>query len=233
MNKPSKPAPRAAIKAVKDSAEDRAKDKQRQILDAAVRVFARKGFHDARVSDIAKEAGVAYGLVYHYFTNKEEILNSIFQRNWKVVVKMMESVEEQQKGLKPRLFAIVDFMMNVYKLSPDTVDLLVLEFGRSSRLASAVRHPTMDRSWGVLQHIVETGQREGEVRADADPRLLTTLFMGLVETGLASFVTRFFQRDEDTLEQMKRAIVDTFVDGVAPRADTRGGRAESRAAHNS
>ena len=53
-------------------------DKRRLILDAAVRVFARQGFHACRVSDIADEAGVAYGLVYHYFGSKEEILNTLF-----------------------------------------------------------------------------------------------------------------------------------------------------------
>lgn len=207
----------AALKPVVETAEDRARDKERQILDAAVRVFARKGFHGSRVSDIAQEAGVAYGLVYHYFTNKEEILASIFQRNWRVVVKMMESVEHQHHGLRARLTAIVDFMMNVYKLSPDTVDLLVLEFGRSSRLAQTVRHPQVDRSWAVLQRIMDDAQRDGEVRKDLDARVLTTLFLGLVETGMAAFVTRFFNRDEADIDAMKSAVVSTFVDGVAPR----------------
>ncbi len=53
-------------------------DKRRMILDAAVRVFARRGFHACRVSDIADEAGVAYGLVYHYFASKEEVLDTLF-----------------------------------------------------------------------------------------------------------------------------------------------------------
>jgi TetR/AcrR family transcriptional regulator, fatty acid metabolism regulator protein len=53
-------------------------DRRRQILDAAVRVFARQGFHACRVSDIAREAGVAYGLVYHYFDSKDQVLNELF-----------------------------------------------------------------------------------------------------------------------------------------------------------
>lgn len=228
MSKAVRPL-RAAMKPIKDSAEDRARDKQRQILDAAVRVFARKGFHTARVSDIAKEAGVAYGLVYHYFTNKEEILASIFQRNWNVVVKMMENVEEQHQGIRARVTAIVDFMMNVYKISPETVDVLVLEFGRSSRLASTVRHPTLDKSWGVLQRIIETGQRDGEVRPDLDSRVQTTFLLGLIETLFAAFVTRVFQRDEKTLEEMGKALVTTFVDGVATRSTADRARPADRA----
>ena len=61
-------------------------DKRRQILDAAVRVFARQGFHATRVSDIADEAGVAYGLVYHYFRSKDEVLNELFVERWSLLL---------------------------------------------------------------------------------------------------------------------------------------------------
>ena len=57
-------------------------DKRRLILDAAIRVFARRGFHACRVSDVADEAGVAYGLVYHYFKNKDELLETVFETGW-------------------------------------------------------------------------------------------------------------------------------------------------------
>jgi TetR/AcrR family fatty acid metabolism transcriptional regulator len=229
MAKKAGPRKAANQKPVTESAEARARDKERHILEAAVRVFARKGFHAARVSDIAREAGVAYGLVYHYFTNKDEILSSIFQRNWSVVVKMMESMEEQQQTFRARVTAIVEFMMNVYKLSPDTVDLLVLEFGRSSRLAATVRQPTVDRSWAVLQRIMEAGQKSGEARDDLDPRVMTTLFLGLIETGLAAFVTRLINQDEALIDQMKQAVVATFLDGVSPRTrPQRGAVAEGR-----
>ena len=65
---------------------DVAVDKRRQILDAAVRVFARQGFHSTRVSDIADEAGVAYGLVYHYFRSKDEVLNELFSERWSLLL---------------------------------------------------------------------------------------------------------------------------------------------------
>ena len=61
-------------------------DKRRLILDAAVRVFARQGFHTCRVSDIADEAGVAYGLVYHYFQSKDEVLDTLFLERWELLL---------------------------------------------------------------------------------------------------------------------------------------------------
>ena len=68
-------------------------DKRRQILDAAVRVFARQGFHSTRVSDIADEAGVAYGLVYHYFDSKEQVLNELFSERWSLLLAAIDETE--------------------------------------------------------------------------------------------------------------------------------------------
>ena len=70
-----------------------APDKRRLILDAAVRVFARQGFHACRVSDIADEAGVAYGLVYHYFDSKDEVLDTIFLERWNVMLDLIREVD--------------------------------------------------------------------------------------------------------------------------------------------
>ena len=68
-------------------------DRRRQILDAAIRVFARQGFNDCRVSDIAREANVAYGLVYHYFDSKDEVLNELFVERWSLLLQAIEEVD--------------------------------------------------------------------------------------------------------------------------------------------
>ena len=71
-------------------------DKRRMILDAAVRVFARQGFHACRVADIADEAGVAYGLVYHYFTSKDDVLDTLFLDRWEVMLRTIREVDAQE-----------------------------------------------------------------------------------------------------------------------------------------
>ncbi len=77
-------------------------DKRRMILDAAVRVFARQGFHACRVSDIADEAGVAYGLVYHYFASKDEILDTLFLERWDVMLETIRAVDAQKSWVRAR-----------------------------------------------------------------------------------------------------------------------------------
>ena len=78
-----------------------AADRRRQLLDAAVRVFARQGFHGCRVSDIADEAGVAYGLVYHYFDSKEQILDELFLERWDVMIAAIGEADARD-DLTPR-----------------------------------------------------------------------------------------------------------------------------------
>ena len=80
-----------------------APDKRRLILDAAVRVFARQGFHACRVSDIADEAGVAYGLVYHYFASKDEVLDTLFLERWNVMLALIREVDGASSRRASRL----------------------------------------------------------------------------------------------------------------------------------
>ncbi|HEY2631557.1 MAG TPA: helix-turn-helix domain-containing protein, partial [Solirubrobacteraceae bacterium] len=73
-----------------------AHNRRQAILDAAVKVFARQGFHGCRVSDIADEAGVAYGLLYHYFPSKDEVLNTLFLERWGIMLEMIRAVDAEQ-----------------------------------------------------------------------------------------------------------------------------------------
>ncbi len=84
----------------------RSSDKRRLILDAAVRVFARQGFHACRVSDIADEAGVAYGLVYHYFASKDEVPDTLFLERWNVMLEMIREVDARAIPVRAKLEAI-------------------------------------------------------------------------------------------------------------------------------
>src|SRR4051812_49479452 len=89
-----------------------AAEKRRLILDAAVRVFARQGFHTCRVSDIADEAGVAYGLVYHYFQSKEEVLDTLFLERWELMLAAIDEIDAQAIGPREKLYAIASFIVD-------------------------------------------------------------------------------------------------------------------------
>src|SRR5215218_9386000 len=94
-------------------------DKRRQILDAAIRVFARQGFHSTRVSDIADEAGVAYGLVYHYFDSKDQVLNELFSERWSLLLAAIDEVDAQKISVREKLDAVAGFIIESYRHDPE------------------------------------------------------------------------------------------------------------------
>ena len=113
-----------------------AADKRRMILDAAVRVFARQGFHTARVSDIADDAGVAYGLVYHYFGSKDEVLDTLFLERWNLLLDAIREVDGRDDPPRDKLYAITSFIVDSYRHDPDVMKVIIVEVTRAANRSS-------------------------------------------------------------------------------------------------
>src|SRR4051795_2992793 len=113
-------------------ARAQAAEKRRQILDAAVKVFARQGFHACRVSDIADEAGVAYGLVYHYFSSKDEVLDTLFLERWDVLLTTISEVDGRDVPARDKLEAIAGFIVDSYRHDPDLMKVIIVEVTRAA-----------------------------------------------------------------------------------------------------
>src|SRR2546421_4374437 len=118
-------------------------DRRRELLDAAVRVFARKGVHASRVGDIAEEAGVAHGLLYHYFKSKDQVLEAVFHENWSLLVARIESVEETDEPAADQLRHISAIVLRTWLHLPDVVRVVIQEIGRSPQLAERVGDLTL------------------------------------------------------------------------------------------
>ena len=204
------------------------RDKRNLILDAAISVFARTGYHGARVSDIAGEAGIAYGLVYHYFKNKEEILNTIFEERWSGFVEAVEGIGESTTSTEDKLVSVAALILNAYRLRPEWVKVLVLEIQRSSRFAEPGQLRAVGRFFQAVARILRTGQQNGEVRCDVDADIASYAFVGgleIVITGLVLGVIRVEEASEpDYYVKVARTAVDIFVRGVSPQVE-RGGAA--------
>ena len=123
-----------------------AEEKRRIILDAAVRVFAHKGFHTSRVGDIAEEAGVAHGLLYHYFSSKDEVLETIFRENWGILVERIHAVEESGEPAREQLRHVAAILLRTWRHEPDVVRVLVREIVRSPEVAASGSTSSRSRS---------------------------------------------------------------------------------------
>ena len=188
-----------------------AEDKRRLILDAAVRVFARKGFHTCRVDDISEEAGVAHGLLYHYFASKDELLESVFLDTWSGLLDAIRDVEASGAPAREQLRQVAAIMLRSWKRQPDLVRVLVREIARSPALQA--RADSGFEALAAIERIVERGQAEGEFRRDLDPQLASLVFYGGIETILTSWVLGRGGRDDDVAEA-EHAVVEVVCAGL-------------------
>jgi TetR/AcrR family fatty acid metabolism transcriptional regulator len=189
-------------------------DKRRLLLDAAVRVFARKGYHAARVGDIAEEAGVAYGLLYHYFSSKEEVLRSVFRETWRALIATIESVEQAGDPPREQLRKVAEILLRSWRRDPDLVRVLVLEVTRSQLLAGEMDE--IVASFAAIQAIVERGQADGTIRNDLDPRLASYVFYGAIDELLTGWVLGRLPDSEDDVARAERTVVEIVAGGLAP-----------------
>ena len=189
-------------------------DKRRLLLDAAVRVFARKGYHAARVGDIAEEAGVAYGLLYHYFSSKEEVLRNVFRETWRALIATIENVERGEDTPREQLRKVAEILLRSWKRDPDLVRVLVLEVTRSQLLAGEMDE--IVASFSVIQAIVERGQADGSIRTDLDARLASYVFYGAIDELLTGWVLGRLPDSDEELARAERTVVEIVAGGLAP-----------------
>ena len=188
-------------------------ERRRQILDAAVRAFAKKGYHACRVSDIAEEAGVAYGLVYHYFESKDAVLESIFREMWSMMLAAINGVEEIEESPREQLRKSCAIVLRTWRDYPDVVRVLVREVARSGeQLQREVEEIAL--AFEALQRIIERGQEQKVFRDDLSPRLAAWIVYGALEEILTGWVLGRLPGDEDDVREAERAVVGILCDGL-------------------
>jgi AcrR family transcriptional regulator len=187
-------------------------DKRRQLIDAAVRVFARKGFHASRVGDIAEEAGVAHGLLYPYFKSKDEVLQAVFHENWSLLVARIESVEETDEPAADQLRHISAIVLRTWLHLPDVVRVVIQEFGRSPELAERIGELTLPID--ALQRVIARGIETGEFRQDIDPIFAATVVYGSIDELLTGWVLGRLPASEEDVAKAEQTLVEVTLRGL-------------------
>ena len=192
-----------------------AAEKRRQILDAAVKVFARQGFHACRVSDIADEAGVAYGLVYHYFSSKDEVLDTLFLERWDVLLATIREVDAQDGPARQKLEAIAGFIVESYRHDPDLMKVIIVEVTRAANSFGRTHLDKIREAYALIGEVVAKAQADGEFAGSVTPQFAALAFYGAVEQVLTGWIFDLLPAGDDGFEQAKTFIVATICDGLA------------------
>jgi len=198
-----------------------AADRRRQILDAAVRVFARQGFHTCRVADIADEAGVAYGLVYHYFRSKEEVLDTLFTERWDILLQVIRDTDAEDWPPRDKLRAIAAFILDSYRHDPDLMKVIVVEVTRAANSFGLTHGERIREAYALMGDVVAKAQADGAFRADVTPRFAALAFYGIIEQVLTGWIFDPAPIPVEEIEEAKDLVVAAIVDGLAAPASTR------------
>jgi TetR/AcrR family transcriptional regulator, fatty acid metabolism regulator protein len=203
------------------AAAKNAPDKRRMILDAAVRVFARQGFHHCRVSDVADEAGVAYGLVYHYFDSKEEILNTLFQERWQLMLDAIVEIDRRDDApAREKLYMVASFIIDSYRHEPDLMKVIIVEVTRAANSFGREHLATIRKAYALIADIVEGARQDGSFKSDISAEFAAMCFYGAIEQLLSGWIFGIIPETEEEFERAKALVVETICGGLesAPAA---------------
>ena len=195
-------------------------EKRRIILDAAVRVFARKGYHTSRVGDIAEDAGIAHGLLYHYFSSKEQVLETVFRENWGELLEVFRRIEASDEPATEQLDGIVKVLLRSWRNAPDLVRVMVREVARSPQLQGQVDE--IREGFLVIQRVIERGQAEGSFRRNLDARLASWIVYGGLEELLTGWVLGQLPDGDEEVARAEATVLAFVHAGLAADGRARG-----------
>jgi AcrR family transcriptional regulator len=192
-------------------------DRRRQILDAAVRVFARQGFHSCRVADIADEAGVAYGLVYHYFRSKDQVMNELFTERWSLLLAAIEEIDGREVSARDKLDGVAGFIIDSYRHDPELMQVIIVEVTRAANSFGRTHLPEINRAYESIEKIIADAQKNGDFRDDIDPRLASMWFYGAIEQILSGWVFEQIPAGTGDFDRAREMLIETLCDGLEKR----------------
>ena len=190
-------------------------DKRRLILEAAVRVFARQGFHTCRVSDIADEAGVAYGLVYHYFQSKDQVLDTLFLERWDVLLDAIRETDALEIPATDKLWAIAGFIIESYRHDPDLMKVIIIEVTRAANSFGGAHIGKISEAYDLIAGVVRKAQATGEFRSEIPAEFAVMAFYGALEQVLTGWIFGLLDQGDGAYEGAKSHVVETICRGLA------------------
>ncbi len=201
------------------AAKPGAVDKRRLILDAGVRVFATRGFHHCRVSDVADEAGVAYGLVYHYFRSKEEILNTLFLERWQIMLDAIAEIDSRELPAREKLYAVASFIIDSYRHDPDLMKVIIVEVTRAANSFGALHLDKIREAYQGIAGIVESARAEGSFKSAIPSEFAAMCFYGAIEQLLTGWIFEVLPRTDEEYDNAKGLVVEAICGGLESQSN--------------
>lgn len=188
-------------------------NKHQKIIEAAIAVFAKKGFYNSTVADVAREADVADGTIYLYFKNKDDLLISIFEYSMDIFIQA--ALKELTKSTDPRdkLKGFVTLHLRLVQKNQDLAQVIQIELRQSSKFIKEYANEKFFSYLDIVQGIVEEGQKAGQFKQNLDPVILKRAIFGAIDEMALEWV--LMKRKRYTVEQAAEQICQMFISGIS------------------
>jgi TetR/AcrR family transcriptional regulator, fatty acid metabolism regulator protein len=195
-------------------------DREKVIIDAALKVFSTKGYASTRMADIAREADMSYGLVYHYFENKEKLFDAIVEDWWTGFYDELEMLKKSDISTEEKLVEIIRYILKVYENKPNQISIFVTEVSRGFVYHSDTKgKDKFNKLFSLCQDIMLEGQRQGFLRKDIQAHYLTYLFLGSIDTFLSVLILGSEKLNTTRQKRFTDGITNVFMHGAVVRSD--------------
>lgn len=187
-------------------------DKPQQIIEAAVRVFARKGYFNSRVSDIAREAGIAAGTIYLYFKTKEDILTTLFREKMaEFVAKLWKAMADQPDAVS-KVRRLVFLHFDLLERNPDLAEVVQIELRQGQKFFRGASSQEIASYFALIGSVLEEGVAAGRFRANLPVKVATKMLFGAMDQMATSWV---LGKREYRLVDTADTVANLFLQGVA------------------
>lgn len=189
---------------------------QNAIITAAIKVYAVKGMHGIRIADIAKEAKVSYGLVYHYFKNKEDVLNAIFTKSISIFLKAIENAATQEKSLEEKLNSITTFLFNACKEFPEFMYVIMFEVIWTPKFLETRNFISFTKAFTTFEKMLLEYKQQGKLKDNIDTTVSTYMFFGGLEMLLTGIVLKAIPVDKpEMFKRLSSNFIGQYLNGIS------------------
>jgi TetR/AcrR family transcriptional regulator, fatty acid metabolism regulator protein len=187
-------------------------DKPQQIIEAAVRVFARKGYYNSRVSDIAREAGIAAGTIYLYFKTKDDILVTLFRDKMAEFVDALRKAIANEPDAASKVRRLVSLHFSLLEEDPDLAEVLQVELRQGQKFFRGASGQEIGAYFSLIGSVLEEGVGEGRFRSGVSVKVATKMLFGAMDQMATSWV---LGKRGYRLVDTANVVADIFLQGVA------------------
>ncbi len=184
-------------------------EKRRRILDGALRAFAKKGFYNTKVAEIASEAGVADGTIYLYFKNKDDLLISLFEDRMEWIIDRLQTeLDEVEGSAIDKLATFIRLHFHLVLENRELAEFITVELRQSSKFVKEYDNPKFGDYLKILQSVIEQGQQDGEIHADLDSRVVARAMFGSLDEVLLQMT---LSKTKEADVERKTEILSTML----------------------